>query len=106
MTTREFVGSALSCATAFFAVLAATFWIIRRGRTESCAGKRARLRLGRVHGRAQRQRRTGALSRNTSRAVAVEIFRCLESRWSSAVSSGAGSGFSTPLTSGADVRDV
>jgi hypothetical protein len=28
MTTREFVGSALSCATAFFAVLAAIFWII------------------------------------------------------------------------------
>jgi hypothetical protein len=67
------------------------------GRTESCAGKRAGLRLGRVHGRAKRQRRTCAFGRNASRTMAVELFRRLERRCGSVISSSAGIGFNPPV---------
>jgi hypothetical protein len=89
----------LSVVSAIFAVSAAIFWIkSTKVEQKAAPGSKPGSGWDGVHGRAQRQRRTGALSRNTSRAMAVEFFRGLERRWSSAVSSRAGSGFSTPLT--------
>ena len=71
----------LSVVSAIFAVSAAIFWIkSTKVEQKAAPGSKPGSGWDGVHGRAQRQRRTGALSRNTSRAMAVEFFRA----WSAA----------------------